>query len=85
MMVGATGFEPATSTSRTWRATNCATPRCRYYTRKPSYVTRGSRQTGTLYKVVRGYRSYRIGVEPAKACALALGMGRVVPTVAVKQ
>ncbi|SVC09405.1 uncharacterized protein METZ01_LOCUS262259, partial [marine metagenome] len=26
-MVGATGFEPATSTSRTWRATGCATPR----------------------------------------------------------
>ena len=26
-LVGATGLEPATSTSRTWRATNCATPR----------------------------------------------------------
>ncbi len=26
-MVGATGFEPATSWSQTTRATNCATPR----------------------------------------------------------
>ena len=27
ILVGATGLEPATSTSRTWRATDCATPR----------------------------------------------------------
>ena len=31
-MVGVSGFEPPTSTSRTWRASHCATPRlCGYY------------------------------------------------------
>ena len=30
-MVGAAGFEPTTSRSRTVRATNCATPRKKYY------------------------------------------------------
>lgn len=29
-VVGVTGLEPATSTSQTLRATNCATPRTRY-------------------------------------------------------
>ena len=28
LLVGVTGFEPTTSSSQNWRATNCATPRC---------------------------------------------------------
>jgi hypothetical protein len=33
-VVGMTGFEPATPTSRTWYATNCATSRSQFWGHK---------------------------------------------------